>query len=126
MKSVFKSLLLIAILLISACAKPVPEDKREYIGYWHSKNMTITISADGRLVYHRVRMKQGAKYSTKVDGPIKSYQGDELVVGVLSLTTTFKVSRPPYQEDGQWFMVVDGVTLKLIGNRLNKSMKINL
>lgn len=126
MKRVYNFLLLIAILSIAACAKPVPEDKRDYIGYWHSKNMTITISANGRLDYHRVKMKQGAKYTTTIDGPIKSYQGDDLVVGVFSMTTTFEVSRPPYQENGHWFMVVDGVTLKLIGNRLNKSIKISL
>ena len=37
------------------------------------------------------------------------FEGTDFVVGVGPMSTTFKVSRPPYDGGGTWKMVVDGV-----------------
>jgi hypothetical protein len=47
-------------------------------------------------------------------GPVKSFKGDDFVVGVLFITTTFKVQHPPYMEGNEWLMVVNGVELKKV------------
>lgn len=49
--------------------------------------------------------------TTSVNGPLKEFVGDDFVVGVLFMTTTFNVSSPPAEIDGVWKMTVDGVEL---------------
>ena len=100
------STILIALLLIS-CAEPVPPEKMNYVGEWKSKEMYLLILADGSVKYER--LKGGG--TTTVTGPLKEFKGDNFVVGVSFIKTTFVVSKPPYQEDGRWKMVVDGVEL---------------
>lgn len=99
--------LLIIALLLAACSKSVPPDKIDYVGEWQSKEMYLLILQDGSVKYKR--LKGGA--TTKVTGPIKEFQGDNFVVGILFINTIFEVSRPPYQENDVWKMVVDGVEL---------------
>ncbi|MBW2436473.1 MAG: hypothetical protein JRF29_04280, partial [Deltaproteobacteria bacterium] len=41
-------------------------------------------------------------------------KGDDFVVGVLFITTTFEVQHPPYLEGDDWFMVVDRIELKKV------------
>lgn len=99
--------LVLLVLLLAACSKPLPQDKLDYAGEWRSMEMHLIILADGTVSYKR--LKNGG--STSVNGPLKDFQGDDFVVGVGPFATTFEVSRPPYEEDGSWRMVVDGVTL---------------
>ena len=94
-------------LLITACSKPLPEDRRHYAGEWRADNMYLLIEPGGRVVYERV--KGGS--SSSVNAPIKEFVGDDFVVGVAFATTTFEVSEPPRLVEGQWQMVVDGVRL---------------
>jgi hypothetical protein len=43
---------------------------------------------------------------------VKEFEGDNLVVGVGFITTTFVVSTPPYlDENSIWKVIVDGVEL---------------
>lgn len=72
--------------------------------------MSLLILQDGSVDYKR--LKKGATVS--VTGPIKEFQGDNFVVGIAFFKTTFKVSTPPYQENGKWKMVVDGIELTKI------------
>ena len=102
----FFSVIIIALIFIS-CAKPVPPEKINYVGEWQSKEMYLLILQDGSVKYKR--LKGGG--TTEVTGPIKEFQGDNFVVGVAFIKTTFVVSRPPYQENDVWKMVVDGVEL---------------
>jgi hypothetical protein len=97
----------VAIFFLSGCGIPVPEDKRDYIGLWEAPNMSLLITQDGLVKYERI--KRGA--STKISGPIKEFQGDDFVVGLWFIKTTFRVNRRPYQEGSQLKMVVDGVEL---------------
>ena len=103
------SVLIIVLFLIS-CAKPVPPEKENYVGEWQSKEMYLLILQDGSVKYKR--LKGGG--TTTVTGPLKEFQGDNFVVGIAFIKTTFIVSKPPYQENGEWKMVIDGVELKKI------------
>lgn len=94
-------------LLLTACGKPVPPEKAAYVGEWQEPAMYLLITQDGSVRYKR--LKGGV--TTSVDGPIKGFAGDDLEVGIGPMATTFKVSKPPFQEDGRWKMVVDGVAL---------------
>ncbi len=89
---------------------PVPEDKRSYIGTWEGVGFHLTISDNGGVDYRRVRGKR----STKVSGPLKNFEGDDFIVGVLFFNTTFEVQQPPYLEGDDWLMVIDGVELRKV------------
>ena len=99
------------ICLVAGCNSiPVPEEKRAYVGTWEGVGFHLTIDEDGGIDYRRVK----GKSATTVTGPLKSFKGDDFVVGVLFITTTFEVQHPPYLEGDDWFMVVDGVELKKV------------
>jgi hypothetical protein len=98
---------LILLFLLIGCSNPIPEDKLDYVGEWRSKEMVLLILQDGSLKYER--LKRGG--TTSITGPIKAFEGDDFVVGIAFLTTTFEVSKPPHEMDGVWKMEVDGVTL---------------
>ena len=100
------SAIIIALLLIS-CGKPVPPEKLNYVGEWQSKEMYLLILQDGSVKYKR--LKNGS--TTEVTGPIKEFQGDNFIVGIAFIKTTFVVSKPPFEKNGLWKMVVDGVEL---------------
>ena len=69
--------------------------------------MYLLLLQDGSVQYNRI--KSGA--TTSVNGPLQGFEGDNFVVGVGLMKTTFVVSKPPYQDGGTWKMVVDGVEL---------------
>ena len=101
--------LAVALLAVAlfGCGQPVPQDKLAYVGEWQTKTMYLLITADGSVVYKRLR--GGA--TTSIEGPLKSFDGDHFDVGIGPMSTKFVVSKPPYVEDGAWKMVVDGVEL---------------
>ncbi len=103
----FRALMLVPILLLAACAIPVPPEKAAYVGEWRAPGMSLLILADGSIVYERIR--GGA--TTKINGPLKAFKGDDFEVGIGSMATTFKVSATPHEKDGTWRMTVDGVEL---------------
>ena len=110
MKSVnFKCFIpaILILTLLCGCGIPVPEDKSSYVGEWRSKEMYLLILQDGSVDYKR--LKKGSTVS--VTGPIQEFQGDNFVVGFSFVNTVFEVSKTPYQENGEWKMVVDGVEL---------------
>lgn len=111
-KSRFALLLALGAALLlhvscSASEKLLPPDKANYAGQWKAPDMDLLITPAGNVQYKRVR--NGA--TTTVNGPIQAFKGSDFSVGFLFLSTTFVVSRAPYQEDGKWKMVVDGVEL---------------
>jgi hypothetical protein len=98
----------VLLLVLVACTTPLPEDKANYVGEWRAPGMYLLITQDGSVVYER--LKGGATVS--VNGPVKEFEGNNLIVGVGFVTTTFVVSTPLYlAEDSKWKMVVDGVEL---------------
>ena len=107
MRNIKLALLVFLALLLAACGIEVPPEKSAYIGQWEADGMTLLITQDGSVSYKR--FKKGA--STKIDAPLKAFNGDDFDVGVGPMTTTFKVSSPPREIDGSWRMTVDGVEL---------------
>lgn len=99
------------ILLLMSCAKPVPPEKATYVGLWKAPNMELSITQEGRINYKRTETKDGKSINKGIEGPIKTFHGDNFEVGIASLTTLFVVSKAPHQVDGKWKMTVDGVEL---------------
>lgn len=104
---ILRRLALVAALFVAACSQPVPAEKVAYVGAWKSDRMALVITADGYVQYER--RKDGGH--TTINAPIQRFDGDNFVVGVGVLHTTFVVSRPPHREGSQWKMTVDGVEL---------------
>lgn len=99
-------------LLLWGCGKPLPPDKVSYSGVWQSPTMALLITRDGTVSYKR--LKEGGTVS--VNGPIQEFKGNDFSVGVGPISTTFVVTKTPYQDGDQIKMVVDGVTLVRTGN----------
>ena len=100
--------LVAAILVLAACGgSPLPADKAAYAGDWRAKNMRVVITREGHVSYER---REGGS-SKSIDAPIRRFDGDNFVVGVGPLSTTFVVSKPPWRDDALWKMTVDGVEL---------------
>ena len=70
----------------------------------------LAISDSGGVNYRRVNGNR----STTISGPLKNFEGDDFIVGMLFFTTTFEVHKPPYLDGDDWFMVVDGVELRKV------------
>ncbi len=94
-------------LLLSGCWKSVPPEKSAYVGEWREKTVSLGIMQNGMVRYERFRDGK----TTTFAGPIRKFDGDDFEAGIGSLSTTFKVGKPPYQDGETWKMVVDGVEL---------------
>lgn len=110
MRRLIPALPMFVALLLAACGVAVPPDKMAYVGEWRAEGMSLLITRDGSVVYHRLR--KGAK--TSMDAPLKGFQGDDFEVGVGPMSTVFKVSAPPHEVEGRWLMTVDGVELSRV------------
>ena len=98
---------IISFFLLSGCGEPLSDDKLDYVGLWKGGNELIEISKDGSASYAKVRLDN----TETIDGPIKEFTDEGFVVGYLFLTKKFKVDKPPYQENGKWKMVLNGVEM---------------
>jgi hypothetical protein len=107
MKKVHAAVAALAVLMLSACAKPLPSDKLAYAGEWRAPGMALLITPEGNVSYAR---KEGTT-STTVNGPIKEFEGNDFSVGVGFISTKFVVPEPPHEVAGEWKMTVDGVEL---------------
>ncbi|QPF94821.1 hypothetical protein [Bradyrhizobium commune] len=101
-------IVLVAMLpILSACGQPVADDKAAYVGEWRAQTMRLEVTKDGTVHYKRVR----GNTTTSINAPLRRFEGDNLVVGIPFIETTFEVSQPPHQAAGTWKMVVDGMEL---------------
>ncbi|HYC36995.1 MAG TPA: hypothetical protein VEC19_11265 [Usitatibacter sp.] len=101
-----------ALLFLAACSEPLPQARLSYVGHWQAEQMRLSITPEGMVDYER---RQGGS-SKSIKAPIKRFEGDNFVVGIGPFTTTFVVTRAPFQEQGVWKMVVDGVELSRRGH----------
>lgn len=97
----------ISFVILSGCGEPLSEDKLDYAGLWRGGNELIEINKDGSVSYAKVRLDN----TETIEGPIKEFTDEGFVVGYLFLTTKFKIDKPPYQENGKWKMVLNGVEM---------------
>ena len=100
------TVLLITFFLVGR-GVPVPAEKSAYVGEWQETTMYLLITQDGSIRYNRIN----GGVTTSVEGPLKGFDGDNFEAGIGPLSTKFVVSKPPFQEEGVWKMVVDGVEL---------------
>ncbi|MFV8783644.1 hypothetical protein ACNKU7_14595 [Microbulbifer sp. SA54] len=105
-------LALLVSTLLSACSEPLPPEKLHYSGMWRGGQMELYISLEGSVNYS---ISKGNS-SRSINGPIKEFQGDDFIVGIGPISSTFDVSEPPQQIDGEWQMVVDNVRLTRISD----------
>jgi hypothetical protein len=96
-----------ALMALAACSKPVPPDKASYVGLWRNASIYLSITADGKVQYKKVK----GSVKTKINAPIKEFDGDNFIVGFGVFATTFVVTKRPYHDGETWKMVVDGEVL---------------
>jgi hypothetical protein len=65
------------------------------------------LTRDGSVRYKRVR----GNTTTSIEEPLRRVEGDNFVLGIPFMSSTFEVSKLPYQEAGTWKIVVDGMEL---------------
>ena len=93
--------------LLAACGEPVPKARAAYVGEWRGEKMLLVITQDGFVRY--ARRREGGE--TTINAPIQRFDGDNFVVGVGPVSTTFVVSKPPHLDGAAWKMTVDGIEL---------------
>jgi len=98
------ALLCFALLLLTSCGSPLPDNKKDYAGEWRSTTVYLYIGSDGSVNY----VHQDAGVKTTINAPIQKFDGDNFEVGALGINTTFVVSAKPHLVDGVWKMTVDG------------------
>jgi len=119
---------LVVLVLGLACAscgggeRPIPADKRAFIGTWHSSSgFTLAIDSAGfASVIQTLRpdLPDSANLSIKVAPPVIAHiQVQFPSDSTLELITPhlyardYRITRAPYLADGRWHLVLDGVTL---------------
>lgn len=99
------------VLLLTGCSKPVPPDKADYVGRWIGESaelrVDLQIHQEGRIDYRKVE----GRSTTTINAPIKAFRGNDFIVGVGPIETTFVVATPPRREGERWQMTVDGLEL---------------
>ncbi len=101
------ALALATALLVGCKGQPLPPDKLDYAGHWSGSGIELVIGLDGGVAYERA----SGTGRVQITGPIQGFEGDDFVVGVMTIKTTFDVTVPPTQQQGTWTMTVDGVVL---------------
>lgn len=91
----------------AACAKPLPPGKAAHAGEWDAARTCLRITPAGEVAYRRAEGRR----STSIRAPRHEFVGDDSVVGVGPVDTTFNVPAPPHRDRGQWKLTVDGVEL---------------
>ena len=112
MKVIRLLLLLALVVSMVGCGKPVPPEKSTYVGEWQEKTMYLLIT---QMVRSNTSDSK-AGYPPRSRAPLKGFNGNNFEVGIGPMTTTFVVSKAPYQEGDKWKMVVDEVELVKIAN----------
>jgi hypothetical protein len=79
----------------------------KYKGVWRGGGVTLQIGPGAQVQYSK--MKGGS--SKSVNAPIARFTEKSFEVGALGITTTFRIDKPLYEEDGKWKMRVDGTDL---------------
>ena len=107
MRIVAVALAVTLMSLVACSGVEIPPDKQDYVGVWRAETMALEITRAGMVSYERV--ENGA--TKEINAPIQEFRGDDFVVGVGPVSTTFHVDRPPYADGDTWKFVVDGVEL---------------
>ncbi|HEY0062814.1 MAG TPA: hypothetical protein VGC21_11880 [Telluria sp.] len=105
------ALLMIVVALVG-CAKPLTPEHAAYAGQWRAEGISLEIAQEGTIAYRKVeKTADNVNHSTSIDAPIKAFVGNGFTVGVGPIETTFVVQVPPHKDGEVWKMTVDGVEL---------------
>ncbi|MBZ0087328.1 MAG: hypothetical protein K8F33_04460 [Thermomonas sp.] len=100
--------LLLTLLGLVGCGQSVPPDKQAYIGEWQSEGMAVNIAPGGKVI---VVKEGGGSARTRVEAPLQEFSGNDFTIGLGPMKTTYRVSVPPHEVNGEWKMTVDGKEL---------------
>ncbi|MCB9681567.1 MAG: hypothetical protein H6733_08870 [Alphaproteobacteria bacterium] len=86
--------------------QPVPPPGPEWVGHWEGPGLRIDIDPTGQ-----VRIEDTTDGATTLSAPARSWEGDKLVLNAL-IDIDYAIDERPYERDGTWRMVIDGVPLQ--------------
>lgn len=95
---------------LEAMAQPVPPPAPAWAGTWEGPGMRVVIAPDG-YVEIDADATGTVSTATSVKAPAQSWADGKIVVGIGMFTTSWTVNEAPYERDGEWRMVVEGVVL---------------
>jgi hypothetical protein len=81
--------------------------RANFNGTWVGDRMTMTIEPGGQVHYESTR----SGMNKSIDAPLQNFTKQSFDVGILGITTTFKIQELPHNEGGTWKMNLDGVEL---------------
>lgn len=101
---IFRILIVLFSSLLFSCADPipVPHDKLEYVGLWVASDRFISIFANGRFEY---KEKLGFGMHNRTESNF-IFEGDKIKSVMFS---SYTIDQPPYNEQGQWKMKMNGI-----------------
>ena len=77
------------------------------MGGWHGEDLYLEIVQEGTVEY-----KDERDGRLRISGiPFQEFHDEGFDIGVGVLSMTVAVDEPPFEEAGQWRMMVDGVPL---------------
>ncbi len=90
-------------------SEPLKTGEFMYVGEWHGNRGTyIRINPDGRGDFQ-------SRHSRVRGGAVK-ISGNKLTIGMLGISMSWHVDRPPCSENGDWTMQLDGEVFKRKGD----------
>ena len=98
-------LILVSMLVFFWCSGEMPDSKKEYIWNWESNISKMKIYENWYLEYNKVSWST----NVSINAPIKKFEDDKFIVGILFLTTDFVINTPPYTEWAYWKMKIDNI-----------------
>ena len=103
MKKLLATLLIVTTFVISGCVdkSPLSDDNKIYAGKWISNDGTwIQIYNDGGGSFEQS--------NSKVSGGATAITDNTIEIGLMGIDATFSINKPPYEENGEMKMQLDG------------------
>ncbi|WP_111858955.1 hypothetical protein [Acinetobacter sp. CFCC 10889] len=118
MKTTIYWVMLSSCIVLTACSKnsPLLENNKDYIGEWKNESSTLNIAQDGKVKFaehiksERKNASSDMKSSTisNINAPLTEFNTQYFQIGQGDLSKQFKINKAPFQQDGQWRVVLNG------------------
>lgn len=111
-----------ALLVWVSCAKPLPDDKKIYIGTW-ANDLIIEggQSIDTPMVHLAIFSQGKISYTVRKDGktttlnaPIIRFEDGRIFYGYPKMERDLLITEPPHDEGVEIWMTVDGYRVRLV------------
>lgn len=108
---------LFLLLLLAGCASSPPaRPDPAFVGHWHGPSLTLSLSSGG-LIYVEQQLANG---SNETGGPLRQFDGQQMVFGHGPLRQVLRIDRQPWQDGDQWKMVINGEELVRTRERVRR------